>query len=101
MSLGKSSSYSESLNYMPIPINFLLTRTNKLKIVIDAGCLSEQRLSYNDFTIDDFGWLLTIYLIQRKQKKSPYCYIDNKDSLKKGGLLLSHIALQYHRRKRA
>ena len=42
MSLGKSSSYSESLNYMPIPIDFLLTQTNKLKIVIDAGCLSEQ-----------------------------------------------------------
>ena len=63
------------------------------------------RLSYNDFIIDDYGWLLIIddiiYSIQRKQKKSPYCYIDNKDSLKKGGLLLSHIALQYHRRKRA
>ena len=49
-----------------------------------------------DFIIDDI-----IYSLQRKQKKSPYCYIDNKDSLKKGGLLLSHIALQYHRRKRA
>ena len=42
----------------------------------------------------------SIHFYENK-KKSPYCYIDNKDSLKKGGLLLSHIALQYHRRKRA
>ena len=54
-----------------------------------------------DFIIDDFGLADIIYSLLRKQKKSPYCYIDNKDSLKKGGLLLSHIALQYHRRKRA
>ena len=36
-----------------------------------------------------------------KQKKDPDSFLNQGHAIKDGGLLLSRIALQYHRRKRA
>ena len=41
-----------------------------------------------------------VYL-STKQKKSPATSLSQDPGLKKGGFLLSRIALQYHRRRRA
>ena len=43
---------------------------------------------------------LLVYL-STKQKKSPATSLSQDPGLKKGGFLLSRIALQYHRRRRA
>ena len=37
----------------------------------------------------------------KKQKKDPDSFLNQGRAIKDGGLLLSRIALQYHRRKRA
>ena len=52
----------------------------------------------NDTDATDVG--IVIEQVQEKESRKHCCFRDSHLK-KKGGLLLSHIALQYHRRKRA
>ena len=52
----------------------------------------------NDTDATDVG--IAIEQLQEKESRKHCCFQDSHLK-KKGGLLLSHIALQYHRRKRA
>jgi hypothetical protein len=45
--------------------------------------------------------IIDLFILQQDDTKKELRIIAKPELQKKGGLLLSHIALQYHRRKRA